>query len=109
MVGLGLLLAVAILAGSFFYLVSRMIMRRLGGEPAELASAARRMAQGDLTVEIPVERGGEASLAAAFGTMRVELGRLIGEHQDRSRSGRHGGQSPCGCGGHRNRRDDASE
>ncbi len=76
--GLGLLLAVAMLAGSFFYLLSRTIMRRLGGEPAELASAARRMAQGDLTVDIPLGRGTEGSLAAAFGQMRFELGRLIG-------------------------------
>jgi len=77
-IGLGLLLAVAILAGTFFHGVSRTIMRRLGGEPGEVASAARRMAHGDLTVDIPLERGAEGSLSAAFRQMRVELAQLIG-------------------------------
>jgi methyl-accepting chemotaxis protein len=75
---LGLLAAVAVLAGFLFRLVSRTIMRRLGGEPAAVAEAARRMAQGDLRVEIAVERGAENSMAGAIRLMRQELARLIG-------------------------------
>jgi methyl-accepting chemotaxis protein len=75
---LGLLAAVAVLAGLFFHLVSRTIMRRLGGEPAAVAEAARRMALGDLRVEVAVERGAENSMADAIRLMRQELARLIG-------------------------------
>jgi methyl-accepting chemotaxis protein len=77
-VSLTLLGLLAVLAGFLFMLVSRTIMRRLGGEPLIVTEAAKRMAQGDLRVEIAVERGAHDSMAAAIRVMREELARLIG-------------------------------
>jgi methyl-accepting chemotaxis protein len=45
-------------------LVSRSVARQLGGEPEYAAEIARRVARGDLAVEIAVEGGGDSVLAA---------------------------------------------
>jgi methyl-accepting chemotaxis protein len=77
-ISLGLLGGLALLAAVLFVVVSRTIMRRLGGEPAAVTAAVKRMACGDLRVEIAVERGAEDSMAAAIRVMRQELAKLIG-------------------------------
>ncbi|MEO8038732.1 MAG: methyl-accepting chemotaxis protein [Betaproteobacteria bacterium] len=78
LISFGLLAAVAVLAGGFFLLVRHLILRRLGGEPTAVGESARRMAEGDLRVDVPIGRGMERSLAAAISTMRAGLARLIG-------------------------------
>lgn len=60
-------------------LLSRNIIRTLGGEPAVAAEITRRIAAGDLTVHIPSREGDDTSLLAGIRTMRDTLRRMIGE------------------------------
>ena len=55
------------------WLITRGIINQLGGEPAEAADAADRVAAGDLTTEVLVKRGDSASLMCAMKTMRESL------------------------------------
>jgi len=55
----------------------RLVMRVTGGEPVEVARIANAVAQGDLTVVVPVPAGDETSVMAAMGRMRVSLGQLV--------------------------------
>lgn len=66
--GGGALLAVVAMA-----LVIGEIMRRLGGEPLEMQSAARRIADGDLTVRLTVAAGDDSSLLASIMHMQSNL------------------------------------
>src|ERR1035437_9170020 len=72
MAGGGALLAAIIMA-----LVSSEILRRLGGEPLTMLEAAHRIANGDLTVQLDVPRGGTTSLLSAIGLMQTNLRRTI--------------------------------
>ena len=55
------------------WLITRGIINQLGGEPAEAADAADRVATGDLTTEVFVKRGDSTSLMHAMKTMRESL------------------------------------
>lgn len=55
------------------WLITRGIINQLGGEPAEAADAADRVAAGDLTTEVLVKRGDSTSLMHAMKTMRESL------------------------------------
>ena len=78
-----LILAVA-LAGSalvivFMTLVTREIMRRLGGEPHVIQGIAQRIANGDLRSDSRERRYDADSLMAAVRQMRAALRSVIGE------------------------------
>ncbi|MEC5206805.1 methyl-accepting chemotaxis protein [Vogesella urethralis] len=66
--------AVAVLA----WLLSRSILRSLGGDPAYAAGVVRRIADGDLTEQIDVN-GPEHSLLGSMRTMQHKLVQIIGE------------------------------
>ena len=55
------------------YLLGRSIARQLGGEPAYASEVVHRIAQGDLTSEVSVKVGGEASLLSAMKRMQQQL------------------------------------
>ena len=55
------------------------LMQQLGGRPAYAAEVARRIAKGDLTVEVEKQAGDERSLLAAMATMRANLARMLDE------------------------------
>ncbi|PSJ46479.1 methyl-accepting chemotaxis protein [Zobellella endophytica] len=72
----GVALLAALLAG---WLITRNLLRQLGGEPDYAASVAGRIAQGDLSVDIALRRGDSTSLLAAMKDMVDKLSQIIGE------------------------------
>ena len=77
MIGSGCLaLVVATLLG---LLISRNILRELGGEPRYAKQIARRIAEGDLTVQVELRKNDDNSLLAAIKTMSDKLAQIIGE------------------------------
>jgi len=54
-------------------LVARSITRQLGGEPGDAVAVMRRVAQGDLTVEVNTDKSNATSLLAALSTMLASL------------------------------------
>jgi methyl-accepting chemotaxis protein len=54
-------------------LVTREIMRRLGGEPADMQAAAHRIAEGDLTVQLKVDSRDQTSLLSSIAHMQNNL------------------------------------
>jgi methyl-accepting chemotaxis protein len=75
-----LLAAIAVAVGvSSALLVSRSLLKQLGGEPTEAADVARRIAAGDLTVEVHVKPNDRASLMLAMRDMRDKLAAIVAE------------------------------
>jgi methyl-accepting chemotaxis protein len=72
----GLLLAIVagVVLGT---LVTRSVVRQLGGEPADAADVAKRVADGDLSVQIEVRQGDQASLLAALKRMQESLSSIV--------------------------------
>jgi len=66
-----------LLAAISMALVIGEIMRRLGGEPLQMQSAAQRIADGDLTVQLTVAPGDNASLLASIMHMQSNLRNTI--------------------------------
>jgi methyl-accepting chemotaxis protein len=77
MVTFGVLAVVtAVLAA---WLVTRSLLRQLGGEPTEAVRIAGRIAAGDLAVEIDTRPADGASLMAAMRTMRDSLAGIVSQ------------------------------
>ena len=75
-----IILAVAVLLSiSLGWLVTRIVTRQLGGEPDYAADVVRRVADGDLTVQVDLRKGDNTSLLAAMQQMVVRLTEIIGE------------------------------
>jgi methyl-accepting chemotaxis protein len=74
----GLTVVVVLLAalGSW---VARNVMRASGGEPADVSAVASAVAEGNLTVEVPVQPGDTTSTMAAMQRMCRELSRLVAQ------------------------------
>jgi methyl-accepting chemotaxis protein len=58
-------------------LLIRSVERSLGGDPADAAAVAQRIAGGDLGTEVTVRAGDEASLMAAMKSMRDALAGIV--------------------------------
>ena len=71
-IALGMILAVGL--GLF---VTRIIKNQVGGEPREAAAIAQRVAEGDLSMEVPVLPGDTASMMAAMKTMVKALSGVV--------------------------------
>jgi len=69
-----LALAMAVLAA---WLISRSLLRQLGGEPADAVAIAGRIASGDLAVPIDTRIGDETSLMHAMRSMRDSLAHIV--------------------------------
>ena len=77
MITFGLLaLVTGLLAG---WLISRSLLRQLGGEPADAVHVAGRIAAGDLAVDIDIHGHDENSLMAAMRTMRDSLAGIVNQ------------------------------
>jgi len=59
-------------------LITRGLLRQLGGEPDVAADITRRIAEGDLTVDIPLKAGDQSSLLFAIHSMRDSLSSIVG-------------------------------
>jgi methyl-accepting chemotaxis protein len=80
MLGMGLAaLLIAIVAG---WLVTRSILRQLGGEPDHAAALLRQVAHGDLSADIQLRKGDTSSMLAATRDMVARLNRLIAGQRD---------------------------
>lgn len=73
--GLGL----CIITGLIGLALTRSILRQLGGEPAAAMQSVNAVAQGDLTVIIPLQTGDKSSLMAALAGMRDSLSRVVSD------------------------------
>ncbi|OEZ57559.1 methyl-accepting chemotaxis protein II [Duganella sp. HH105] len=74
---LGLLsLAIGVAAAA---LISRQLLRQLGGEPDYVAGIAGQIAAGDLAVEIDVREGDQRSLLFGIRAMRDSLAEIVGQ------------------------------
>ncbi len=71
-------IALAIGIGSAM-LISRTLLAQLGGEPNEAATIAARIADGDLTVDVPLRAGDQSSMMYAMRHMRDRLAAIVTE------------------------------
>ena len=60
-------------------LITRSLLRQLGGEPAYAAQIAGRIASGDLAVAVHTKTGDHSSLLFAMKEMRDSLARIVSE------------------------------
>ncbi|WP_312375509.1 methyl-accepting chemotaxis protein [Stutzerimonas nitrititolerans] len=72
----GVAVLIAILLG---YLITRSLLRQLGGEPGYAADVVTRVAAGDLTVEVATKAGDTTSMLAAIKAMTEKLSQIISE------------------------------
>ncbi|WCM93767.1 methyl-accepting chemotaxis protein [Acidovorax sp. NCPPB 2350] len=70
-----MLAVVVCLAGLGLYL--RTVVRQLGGDPPELRHVALAVAEGDLSVPVPVRSGDAGSIMAGLGDMREHLSGVV--------------------------------
>ena len=59
-------------------LITRHLLRQLGGEPEYAAAIAGKIAAGDLTVSVATKLGDQSSLLFAIGSMRDNLAAIVG-------------------------------
>jgi len=79
-------IAIALLAIVLGTVITRGIVRALGGEPAEAAEVAREIANGNLAVAVRLVPGDTASLMASLDAMRAQLGTIVQGIQSSSES-----------------------
>jgi methyl-accepting chemotaxis protein len=61
------------------WLITRGLLRQLGGEPADAVHIAGKIAAGDLAVEIETRAGDETSLMHAMRSMRDSLSHIVSQ------------------------------
>ena len=70
-------LLTVLLAGLLAVLITRGLMRKLGGEPDYAAEIAGKVASGDLTVDVAVRTGDDSSLLYAMKQMKDSLASIV--------------------------------
>ncbi|MDG9922110.1 MULTISPECIES: MCP four helix bundle domain-containing protein [unclassified Pseudomonas] len=76
---IGLMIAGFVLALVLGLLVTRIISRQVGGEPADAMAALQRVAAGDLTVDIRVRDGDQSSMLFSLQHMVHRLRSIMGD------------------------------
>jgi methyl-accepting chemotaxis protein len=71
-------LLATLLGGAMAWLITRSLLRQLGGEPGYAADIAGRIANGELDVKVELHDGDRGSLLFAMDTMRAKLADLVG-------------------------------
>ncbi|MGQ3050426.1 MAG: methyl-accepting chemotaxis protein [Roseateles sp.] len=84
-VGLGVLALVAVLL-TLGMAITRSITRQLGGEPATVNAITRRLAEGDLSVDIDLKSGDRASVMQGVSAMRDSMASIVRQVRDGSES-----------------------
>ena len=69
------------LGGLAAWLITRSVLRQLGGEPQQAQEMAREIANGNLTLSLRPTAGGANSLIASLETMRVQLSATVSRIQ----------------------------
>ncbi|MFN4352119.1 MAG: methyl-accepting chemotaxis protein [Hylemonella sp.] len=67
-------------------LITRSIVRQLGGEPAYANAITHRMSEGDLAVDIQLKAGDNTSLLHGIKTMRDNVARIVNDVRQGSES-----------------------
>ncbi|MES2582482.1 MAG: methyl-accepting chemotaxis protein [Pseudomonadota bacterium] len=83
--GMGTAVLAALLLG-LSVLITRSILRQLGGEPAAAADMTHRIAQGDLTVNVALKHNDTSSLLHAIEAMRESFAGIVGQVRSGSES-----------------------
>jgi methyl-accepting chemotaxis protein len=65
--------------GTLAWMIARSTLNQIGLPPLEAVTLVNQVAQGDLTITIPLRPGEHTSLMAAFATMVAEFRRLLTE------------------------------
>jgi len=73
-------------AGLAGVLITRSLMRALGGEPQELGLAMQRVADGDLSTRLAVQAGDETSVMAIAARMQASLAQVVTSVRQNSES-----------------------
>jgi methyl-accepting chemotaxis protein len=73
---MGASLIIALLLG---WLITRSLVRQLGGEPADAADTLQQVAAGDLTVEVQLRAGDQSSLLFSLQQMVLRLRSVMGD------------------------------
>ena len=76
---IGLALAAMVIAATVALLITRGLLKLLGGEPDYAAGVLQRVARGDLTVEVSVHAGDNSSMLYAVQQTTDQLKQVIGE------------------------------
>ncbi|MEO6276917.1 methyl-accepting chemotaxis protein [Roseateles sp.] len=84
-VGLGVLVLVGVLL-VLGLAITRSITRQLGGEPAEVNTITRKLAEGDLSVDIDLAPGDHASVMQGVKAMRDSMASIVRQVRDGSES-----------------------
>ena len=66
--------------------ITRGLSRQLGGEPSEVVSITRAVAEGNLAVEVHTRAGDTTSIMAAMADMRSRLAEVVGQVRQSSDS-----------------------
>jgi methyl-accepting chemotaxis protein len=74
-----LVLLSALAGGALGMLITRSLMRQLGGEPTYATAVATRIADGDLASDVVLRTGDRSSLLFAMKTMRHKLATIVSE------------------------------
>ncbi|MDO8262639.1 MAG: methyl-accepting chemotaxis protein [Gallionella sp.] len=82
----GSLMLLMFLGGLISYLISRSVIRQIGGEPDYAADVVRQVAEGDLTVQVQVRSGDTTSLLASLKGMVNRLSELVGDVRNNTES-----------------------
>jgi len=70
----------ALLAGvAAAWMITRSLLKQLGGEPADAVEAANRIASGDLSAQGQLHSGDKDSLMCAMDAMRDNLARIVAQ------------------------------
>ena len=68
-----------VLGAGIAFVITRGLMRQLGGEPGDVSAIANRIAGGDLTAYIDIKPGDRASITYAIKEMRDGLVQIVGK------------------------------
>ncbi len=63
-------------------MITRRLMKQLGGEPDYAAEAVHKIADGDLTVKLDIRPGDDSSLLYSLQTMQNSLRKIVSEIKD---------------------------
>ena len=91
MITLGLVALALVLGVTMAVLITRGLLKQLGGEPAMAVAVARAVAEGNLSTHVPLRAGDTTSLLAGLKHMQTSLANVV--QQVRSGSERVAGAS----------------
>jgi len=76
---LGIGLSSVLIAIGLAFLITRGLLKQLGGEPAYAAEVVAQVAAGDLTVDVQIRNGDTTSMLSAVREMTIKLAKTIGD------------------------------